>query len=169
MSTIDCLLNHPTVIALDCEPGTDPAEASWSCRVHVPNAERYTYERKPRAAQRPGCPLSVSDIAVLASRWLQRRGVRVHCTNVGMLQPEQKRLWVADITGERSGRIVIAATYYSRRRKGRARAHMQEYAASLADVCRRCYKLSGAVGALINVYGDGKTEGAFLEPKGDIP
>lgn len=160
--TIDCLLHHPMVVALDYAPGADLAEVGWACRTTVPDAERYEYERKPESARRRGCPLSEPDLWLLASRWLQRRGVRVHCTAVGLLQPPGRRLWVADLAGERAGRPVVAATYYSRRRKGRAREDMRAYAAALGEVCRRCYRIRGAVAALINVYGDGKAEGEFL-------
>jgi hypothetical protein len=165
--TIDCLLLHPMVAALDCAPGADLAAAAWSSHTQVPGAEQYRYERKPRSARRPGCPLSEPDLWMLASRWLERRGVRVHCTNVGLLQRQAHRLWVADIAGERAGRLVIAATYYSRRRKGRAREHMRAYAAELGEVCRRHYRIPGGVTALVNVYGDGRAEGEFLpDPEG---
>lgn len=147
---------------MEYQAGADPDETDWCCRVPVPDADRYAHERKPQTARRRGCPLSEPDLWVLASRWLQRRGVRVHCTHVGMLQPPRRRLWVADIVGERAGRLVLAATYYTRRRKGRARADMRAYTAALADVCRLCYRIRGATVALINVYGDGKAEGEFL-------
>jgi hypothetical protein len=160
--TIDCLLHHPMVVALDYQPGASPGEADWCCRAAVPDADRYAHERKPEAARRRGCPLSEPDLWVLASRWLERRGVRVHCTSVGLLQPPQRRLWVADVVGERAGRLVMAATYYSRRRNGRARDDMRAYTAALAEVCRRCYRIRGAEAALINVYGDGKAEGEFV-------
>lgn len=160
--TIDCLLHHPMVVAMEYQPGEDPNETDWCCRVTVPDADRYAHERKPASALRRGCPLSEPDLWLLASRWLQRRGVRVHCTHVGLLQPHRRRLWVADVVGERADRLVVAATYYSRRRKGRAREDMRAYAAGLAQVCRRGYRIPSAVVALINVYGDGKAEGEFV-------
>ena len=163
--TIDCLLHHPMVVALDYRPDASLEEADWCCRAAVPDADRYDHERKPETARRRGCPLSEPDLWVLASRWLERRGVRVHCTSVGLLQPARRRLWVADVVGERAGRLVMAATYYSRRRKGRAREDMRAYTAALAEVCRGCYRIQGAEAALINVYGDGKAEGEFL-PEG---
>jgi hypothetical protein len=166
--TIDCLLHHPMVVALDYHPGAAPEETDWFCRVAVPNADQYATERKPGAARRRGCPLSEPDLWILASRWLERRGVRVHCTHLGLLQPQRRRLWVADVVGERAGRLVMAATYYSRRRKGRAREDMRAYTAALAEVCRRCYRIPGAVAAVINVYGDGRAEGEFL-PEGPAP
>lgn len=162
--TIDCLLHHPMAVALEYTPNADLNDVSWSCRVEVPDSQAYEYERKPPSARRRGCPLSEPDLWLLASRWLERRGVRVHCTNVGLLQPPRRRMWVADITGERRGELVVAATYYSRRRKGRAREHMRAYAAALGEVCRRHYRITGAVTALVNVYGDGRAEGEFLDP-----
>ena len=164
--TIDCLLLHPMVAALDYTPGADLADVTWSCHSHVPEAELYRYERKPRSARPLRCPLSDPDVWLLASRWLERRGVRVHCTNVGLLQRSRHRMWVADIAGERAGRAVIAATYYSRRRNGRARQQMRAYAAELDEVCRRHYRIAGGITALVNVYGDGKAEGEFLPDPG---
>jgi hypothetical protein len=158
--TIDCLLHHPLVVALEYVPEADLGSVDWFCRTAVPDADRYDYQAKPRVCRR--APLSAADMSVLASRWLQRRGVRVHCTNVGMLEPARRRLWVADIAGERDDRLLVAATYYSLRRRGKARRQMREYAASLAEVCRSCYRIGNASMALINVYGDGKTEGEFL-------
>jgi hypothetical protein len=164
--SIDCLLHHPMAVALDYTPDADLSDVSWSCRVDVPDSQLYQYERKPRSARRQGCPLSDPDIWILATRWLERRGVSVHCTNVGMLQPPRRRMWVADIAGERRGKLVIAATYYTRRRKGRAREHMRAYATALGEVCRLHYRIKGAVMALVNVYGDGRAEGEFLDPPG---
>lgn len=161
--TVDCLLHHPLVVALDYRAEEDMNNAGWCCRVQVPDAEEYEYVRKPPAARQSGCPLAVADVWTLASRWLQRRGVAVHCTNVGLLEPARRRLWVADITAERDDRLLLAATYYTRRRRGPARLKMRQYAAALMEVCRRCYKIKGASMALVNVYGDGKAEGEFLE------
>ena len=137
-------------------------DADWFCRVEVPDADQYEYERKPPPARQPGAPLSSADVWLLASRWLQRRGVHVHCTNVGLLHPPSHRLWVADISGERDDRLVLAATYYTRHRRGIPRAKMRVYAAKLAEVCRRSYRIRNMSMALINVYGDGKAEGEFL-------
>ena len=164
--TIDCLLLHPLAVALEGPAGGEVEGMRWSCHTTVPRASLYRYQRKPRSALRPGCPLSDPDLWLLASRWLERRMVRVHCTKVGLLQPPSHRVWIADIAGERAGKLVLAATYYSRRRKGRAREHMRAYAAELGEVCRRHYRIPGMITALVNIYGDGKAEGEFLpEPE----
>lgn len=162
--SIDALLHHPLAVALESAQQQDADAPRWYCRTPVGECAEFAYCRKPA----PAHPVPGTEaVTELACRWLRRRGVEIQCSAMGLICPRSRRLWVADIVGERRGRVVLAAAYFSPRRGGRARAEMRQYARLLGDVCRRVYRIRGASTALINVYGDGRAEGELLPDPGD--
>lgn len=161
MSSVDSLLHHPLVVALDYKPGDDIRRSKWTCRTRLPE-RGFVFQDKPIRASRQSTSLDEADIAALACGWLRRRGVDVHCSMLGLVHPSEGKIWAVDIVGERKKQAVIAATYFSNKRKGRARSRMREYTARLRDVCHSIYKVRNPVTAVINVYGAGRVEGEFL-------
>lgn len=159
--SVDCLIHHPLAVALEYKPGEDISTSSWTCRTQIPD-RRFVYQDKPTRMNRRPPSLPDADIAALACGWLRRRGVDVHCAMLGLMHPSEGKIWVVDIVGERKKRTVLAATYFSNKRKGVLRTRMREYAARLRDVCHSVYKVRNPVTALINVYGTGRVEGEFL-------
>lgn len=156
-------MHHPLAVAMDCQPTRSRPFPKWTCRTPLQGAEDYEYEDRPVAPPPDRGALDDAQIAALACGWLRRRRVEVHCTTVGLADPARRRLWVADLLGERKGRPVLAVTYFTRKRGTHARPSVRAYVAGLREVCRSVYKLRGVQAAVINVYGAGRVEGAFLE------
>ena len=160
--SVDALMHHPLAAALEGVPQEGDDVVKWNCRTPVGTGADYVCVKKPRRMRAGSQALSEADVSALATAWLRRRGVLLQCTHLGLICPRNKRLWVADIVGERRDRLVLAATYFSLKRGGRARSEMRKYALQIADVCRRVYKIHGAWVALINVYGQGRAEGEII-------
>jgi hypothetical protein len=168
--SVDALLHHPLAVALESVPLEDDAVVKWNCRTPVGTGADYVCVKKPERMRRGSQALSEADVSALATAWLRRRGVSLHCTHLGLICPRNKRLWVADMIGERRDRLVLAVTYFSPKRRGRARSEMRQYAQQIADACRRVYKIHGAWVALINVYGQGGVEGEIIvDPVSPVP
>lgn len=45
--------------------------------------------------------------------WLGRRGIRVHGVCMGVLDMREKNLYLADLVGERHGRLLLGVVYCS--------------------------------------------------------
>ena len=152
--SVDALIHHPLAVGVRAlHPNL-----VWSCRAEVPSGPDYALEPKPHSF----LPLTSPEVVhELCAVWLRRRRINVQCAWFGLLQPERRRVWVADMVGELDGAPVLIVVYFTPQKRGHPRVVMREYTERLKGVCEGVYRLRCGT-ALLNLYGSGRVEGEII-------
>ena len=149
--SIDSLIHHPLAVGVRAlRP-----DLLWSCRTEVPDAGDYSLQGKPHSFLPLTSPEAVHELCAV---WLRRRRIGVQCAWFGLLEPERRRVWVADMVGELCGAPVLIVVYFTARKRGEPWQEMREYTARLRGVCEGVYRLPCGT-ALLNLYGNGRVAG----------
>jgi hypothetical protein len=134
-------------------------EDVWTCRSNHVCLDEYQVVSKP--ITNTGTPHIFPMIRHMYT-WLRRKNIIIHKPCCGLVNTKSKTIYSVDILAERNDKIVLVLFHYTDKRGGDAQRIMVEHLESVLSQCKTHCKVK-AIGLVINIYGEGKVVGKFIE------
>lgn len=148
--SLELLVNHPVFAELNSD---------HTCLLcHTPLVGTYSVVSTPRPQV---SPLNPEQFESLCVKWINKKGISIHKTSVGIIDVGRCLVYAVDFLGEKDDRPALVLAYYSEKMRGQMGRAVRRQALDIGAICKTLYSINPFL-AVVNVYGDGKIEGSLM-------